>query len=221
VLDVTGHDADAVLAALATVVCRHEALRTRLCDDGRDAGDPVQRVHGAGAYSVELVDAGDDPDATADDLMARFNGRVFDYLGEWPVRPALVVVGDAPVRLVLGFCHLFSDGAGSQIVLDDIVKALAGTPLEPAPQPAELVAAQHSEAGQRAAKAALRHWERELRRIPPTMFPDQVAPPQDRRSGPARSPHRPSARRWPRRPRGPASTPRPRWPRRAPPWSAS
>jgi hypothetical protein len=179
VLDVGGHRADAVLDALAAVVTWHEALRTRLCDD--DGPDPIQRVHDSGAYDVERVDAAGDPDAVAAAISARFNARPFDYRNEWPVRVAIVSDGDddAPARLVLGFCHLAVDGAGSQIVLDDIVHALAGTPLAPAPQPVELAADQRSDAGRRAAAAALRHWERGLRRIPPTMFGDPVARAQE------------------------------------------
>jgi hypothetical protein len=170
-MDVGGHTVDEVLTAIGAVVSRHEALRTRLSDE---SADPLQRIAARGTLDVELVDPSD-----VDSVVARFEAQPYAYDTDWPIRAAIVVDAGTPVELVLGFCHLAADFTGSQIALADVADALAGKTLDEAPQPAELATAQRDEKGLRTAVAALAYWEGELRRIPPTMFPERVAPAQE------------------------------------------
>jgi Condensation domain len=170
---------DEVAAALCRVVERHEALRTTLT-----GGDerPVQTVAAAGRLDLAvLVCPPDAVDATTAGAVAEYEASTFDYFAEWPLRVAAVVTGTRVARVVFGFCHLAADFNASQIVLGDFERYLLdpAASLPDAPQPLDLAEYQHSVAGQRSSERALAHWEAEYRRIPATMFPAPVAPPQE------------------------------------------
>ncbi|MEU8177141.1 condensation domain-containing protein [Microbispora hainanensis] len=157
-----------VCAALAALVARHGALRTRMSDAFRTTlAEPYQRLADKGRLPV-VVTTGD-PGRVLDELAA----RPFDYFGEWPVRVALVLDGDRVAHVVLVFCHLAADGLGAEAALRDLRILLLrgpGVRRPAAPQPLDLARRQAGPEGRRAAQTAAAHWEREYRRIPPTMF---------------------------------------------------
>ncbi|MFI6498508.1 condensation domain-containing protein [Nonomuraea typhae] len=149
-----------VTAALAALVERHGALRTRL-------GEPAeQRLSATGELPVELV--ANDPDKVLEDLAA----TRFDYTGEWPLRVALVTDGDAVTHVVLVFCHLAADGLGAEAAVRDLRTLLlrGHVPGPAAPQPLELARWQSGPDGRRVAQAAAAHWARVHHRMPVTMF---------------------------------------------------
>ncbi|GAA3124861.1 hypothetical protein GCM10010466_14640 [Planomonospora alba] len=174
--------------ALGALVERHESLRTRLGGAGpyqeagphREAGPcpgagPYQVLEGAGALPLTL--AAGDPERLLGELAA----TAFDYAAEWPLRAGLVVDGGEVTHIVLVFCHLAADGLGAEAALRDLrLLLLRGSVPGPLPpQPLDLARWQESEPGRRTARVAAGHWEREYRRIPPTMFDRPRGEPAD------------------------------------------
>ncbi|WP_395297456.1 condensation domain-containing protein [Kitasatospora hibisci] len=169
-------------AAVAALVARHEALRTRL--DVAD-GEPRQRLHDTGRLDVAVADE-PDSDRTgraAAELLARLAGTRFDYRGEWPVRIGAVRSGGLVTHAVLALCHLAADGHGAELLVRDlrllIRRGAAGRPCTDTPL--DLAREQHGPAGRRRGEAALARWEAAFRRMPPTMFPRPVAEPRSPR----------------------------------------
>ena len=156
--------------AVAGVMERHESLRTRLL---AAVDDPTQRVEATGVLPVTVIEAAPWQDAeAARRLHDHLVSLRFDYTADWPLRAGLVVCAGNVTRIVLVFCHLAADGHGADVVARDLRLLLlrgsagGGTP----PQPLDLAAHQQSPAGRRSGQASLAFWEREYRRIPPTMF---------------------------------------------------
>ncbi|MFF8644011.1 non-ribosomal peptide synthase/polyketide synthase [Streptomyces sp. NPDC015345] len=108
-------DQEALGAALAAVVARHEALRTTFEEtDGR----PVQRVHPAGPVPLPVRDAGD----LDKDLLAEYS-RPFD-LRNGPLLRALLLRESATSHvLLLTAHHIITDGWSMGIVLDELCTA--------------------------------------------------------------------------------------------------
>ncbi|MFF9765686.1 non-ribosomal peptide synthase/polyketide synthase [Streptomyces sp. NPDC014636] len=108
-------DHDALHAALAAVVARHEALRTTFEEtDGR----PVQRVHPAAPVPLPQRDTGD-LDA---DLLAEYS-RPFD-LRTGPLLRALLLRESATTHvLLLTAHHIITDGWSMGVVLDELCTA--------------------------------------------------------------------------------------------------
>ncbi|MET7423293.1 condensation domain-containing protein [Dactylosporangium sp. NPDC005555] len=166
---------DAALAALAALVARHEALRTRLGPDGG------QVLVEDGVLDVRVVDGGDDPAAAAARARDLLAGTAFDYREEWPLRAALVTRDGAVSHLVLVLCHLATDGHGAEVLARDLrLLALRGNRGLRPPQtgPLDLAAEQQSPEGHRRGTAALSYWAEQFARIPATMFGAEVAPPR-------------------------------------------
>jgi hypothetical protein len=164
------------LAALAALIDRHEALRSRISGPDEHPGQEVSRV-GLVPTAVVATSRGDAP-AVARRLVDHLAATRFDYRAGWPVRPGLVVVDGRVSRVVLVFCHLAADGWGAELVLRDLRLLLRGR--EPAPvagQPLDLAAAQCSAAGRRVSERALEHWVDAHRRMSPLALPQpDVAP---------------------------------------------
>ncbi|MGW2952503.1 non-ribosomal peptide synthase/polyketide synthase, partial [Streptomyces eurythermus] len=108
-------DHEALRAALATVVARHEALRTTFEEtDGR----PAQRVHPAGPVPLPVRDTSD-LDA---DLLAEYS-RPFD-LRHGPLLRALLLRESATSHvLLLTAHHIVTDGWSMGVVLDELCAA--------------------------------------------------------------------------------------------------
>ncbi|HEX5117549.1 MAG TPA: condensation domain-containing protein [Pseudonocardiaceae bacterium] len=163
-----GADLDTVLAAVALVMGRHEALRTRVSVVD---GEPVQTVSAEGELPVDVVD--EPPDA----LTERYLAAAFDYEHEWPLRVGVVTEDGEPAYIVVCFCHLATDFGGSVFVLRDLRAAVEGgdVPESTATQPVDLAAFQRSPAGRRMARAAAGYWQRAYDRIPTSMFEHRAA----------------------------------------------
>ncbi|MET8140675.1 condensation domain-containing protein [Sphaerisporangium sp. NPDC005288] len=178
VVTIAPHPQRVVLEALAALVARHESLRTRL----REAdGDVHQAVERSGALEVEVVECpAADLRRTAEDMLERLAAPVFDYHAEWPVRIGLVTC-DGDVRsVVIVFCHLAADGHGADVAVRDLRLLLrrGALPGPPPRQPLDLAREQSSPAGLRVSSSALAFWEREYRRIAPSMFGAPAGPPR-------------------------------------------
>lgn len=173
---------DTALAAVAALVARHEALRTRL---GLADGAPGQVLAASGTLDVHVVDGGADPAAAASGVRDLLAGTAFDYGAEWPVRAALVTTGgpagDQVSHLVLVLCHLATDGHGAEVLARDLrLLVRRGTRGLRAPEttPLDVAAEQHSPEGHRRGAAALAYWSEQFARIPATMFATPVAAPR-------------------------------------------
>ncbi|HEV7648963.1 MAG TPA: hypothetical protein VGP26_12430 [Actinophytocola sp.] len=153
-----------VADALARLVARHEALRTRR------SGPDEQHVHDSGTLAVELVRCGPgESTAAAEAARDRLAGP-FDNGADWPVRAALVAPGeqDRPdVRHVVLVCSpLAVDHEGMELVVKDLVVLLRGAlPVRTGPQPVDDAVAQRSEHGARMTGRAIRFWTGELARV--------------------------------------------------------
>jgi condensation domain-containing protein len=167
----TGADLAAVLSAVALVLGRYEALRTRI---SLVDGEPRQVVSAEGTLDVDVVT--DAPDR----LTERYLAAAFDYEHDWPLRVGVVTEDGRPAYVVVCFCHLATDFGGSVFVLRDLRAAVAGTPTPrpSAPQPVDLAAFQRSPAGLRTARAAAGYWRRAYERIPVSMFDHRAATPE-------------------------------------------
>jgi hypothetical protein len=165
-----GTSVDDMATVLCFIVSRHQALRTRLRFEPN--GSPRQVVSQSGEIALEVVDldAGEDGDAAAEEMRARYEFTPFDYPTEWPVRMGVVRRDDALTHLVVQYCHVSVDGSGIDAVVRDLANLDQATGLATAPvaglTPLELAARQHSPAGERTSQRSLRYWEHLLQEIP-------------------------------------------------------
>ena len=147
--------------AVARLVARHEALRTRR------SGPDEQHVHDSGTLAVELVRcAPGESAAAAEDARVRLAGP-FDHGADWPVRAALVAPGSESrheVRHVVLVCSpLAVDHEGMELVAKDLLLLLRGAlPVRTGPQPVDDARTQRSEHGARMTGRAIRFWTEEL-----------------------------------------------------------
>jgi hypothetical protein len=156
-----------VAAALRVVLARHEALRTCF------PGGSVQRVLPAGELELAVHPQAGDRAALVGALVWESMGVPFDVAAGLPVRAAVVTDAGDPVLLVLLFSHAAVDAAGAAIVRADCAALLAGATFgAPAGhQPRDQADWERSAGGRRRTRAALRHWETLLRRVPQAMLP--------------------------------------------------
>ncbi|GAB2492835.1 hypothetical protein GCM10027187_69930 [Streptosporangium sandarakinum] len=161
---------DAAVAAIGRLLARHDALRSRLCQEGQ--ADPLQTVESRGAVAVEVAEAPPDgAGAAAETLRERLAGRRFSYSEDLPLRAGLVTGGGVVSHVVLVLCHLAADAFAADVVVRDLRLLLRGG-APPAPyQLMDLVAAQGGRAA-RGSTAALGYWAGHYRAIPHTMFPE-------------------------------------------------
>ena len=164
-----------ITSTVALVMGRHESLCTRFPLD--PSGEPQQVLADAGTVPVEIVDAGDTPPAqAAAALRDRLANPAFDYGTEWPWRIGVVRTGDVVTHAGFALCHLATDRGGVNALVRDVLHALAGNGLPPAPEPPALqpldqARHQQSPAGLRQSNKALRYWARLLRDVPLDRFP--------------------------------------------------
>jgi hypothetical protein len=156
---------------LRYLVCRHQALRTRLRFDP-DATRQV--VSEEGEVPLEVVDTDEDPDAAAEALRLRYEATPFAYETEWPVRMGLVLHGGDVTHVVVVYCHVAVDGFGIDAIVRDMANLDRATGTTTAPvlglTPLELAAKQATPAGRRQSDKSLRFWEQQLRAIPAERF---------------------------------------------------
>jgi hypothetical protein len=175
-----GSTVDRVVADLRFLIGRHPSLRTRLRVGPE--GRARQVLSSAGEISLEVVDAapGDDPAAVAEEVAQRFRAAAFDFTTDWPVRAAVIRHRRVLTHRVLVMCHLVTDAGGAAAMQADLAGRDPATGAAAGPaagqQPLAQARWQRSPAGQRQSAAALRHWERWLRTIPPRRFGDSTDP---------------------------------------------
>lgn len=179
---------DAVVAALRTLVERHQSLRSYYFD-GPDG--PAQQIERSGTFGIQLAEstpAGSR--ARADALATELAAPCFDFKAEWSLRTALVSVDGIPRHAVFVVSHVAADGGGFMALVNDFLALLGeapgGTSSEPpgerpadeskAWQPADQVLSEQSKRGVRRSGAAVDYWRKQLTRIPPSMFGSEGGP---------------------------------------------
>jgi len=165
------------LADLAFVMGRYPSMRTRL---RLDPEGPKQVVVASGEISLEIVDApaDADPAEVAEQVRKRYFNGNHDFVTDWPLRMAVIRHRGALTHRVWVMCHLVTDGAGSRVILADLAGRDGAGPT--GASALEQARWQVSPAGQRQSAAALRHWERVLRRASTHRFPERSATPYPR-----------------------------------------
>ncbi|WP_456239116.1 amino acid adenylation domain-containing protein, partial [Rhodococcus chondri] len=112
-------DTEALRAAVADVVARHESLRTVYPEtvDG-----PVQVILPAGRAAVAMdVVAVDDTQVA--DAIARFVGQPFDVTGEIPLRAQVFEIGAEDFVIVTVVHHISADGSSGRPFVRDLITA--------------------------------------------------------------------------------------------------
>ncbi|HXM56073.1 MAG TPA: condensation domain-containing protein, partial [Candidatus Dormibacteraeota bacterium] len=178
-------DRDALAAALAAVVRRHEVLRTRF--PARD-GRPVQVVEPVGATALQVVDlAGAEAEAEAGRLAAETFATAFDLSVGPPWQARLLRLDALDHVLVLTLHHIVFD-AWSLGVLARELGALYEARLAGRPSPLAPLAVDYADyaiwerelLGGGALASGLDHWRRRLAGAPPVLdLPaDHARPPR-------------------------------------------
>ncbi len=167
---------DAALAALGRVLAHHPTLRGRV---ETVAGEPIQVIDAHGRVPVPVVAAtAEDAEDAAVHLSHALTATRFDYAHEPPVRPGLVTVDGAVVRIVLGFNHLATDGFGADLAIRDLRLALLGRTPPPAGDSLALGAEQRAASGRQRSAEVVEFWARSYRALPPTMLGTERAEPE-------------------------------------------
>ncbi|MFF9345018.1 condensation domain-containing protein [Streptomyces sp. NPDC014773] len=175
-----GTGMDRVLAALAELAARHEALRTTFPYQDGGPAPAEQVVAPAGAFTVTVLDHDElpeDPDAYAEAVARSARDTRFRLDLDFPLRLRIVALGGRPVRVALAASHAVTDGSALGVLRDEWLTLLSGEPLPPvtSPTPLDLAAEENTPAGRRRSAASLAHWERILRTGPQAMFAEDGA----------------------------------------------
>ncbi|MGW8729451.1 condensation domain-containing protein [Streptomyces sp. NPDC055808] len=142
-----------VLAALASLTARHEALRTTV-----DPLHPIQHVHRPD-WAPLPVDYVDVPNADAETLeaaTAALAARPIDPERNPPWLARVLLEGGKPRAVLMAAHHVLIDGWGLAVLISQLHDQLSGdeAPLEASVHPLDMVAAQPSER----TRAAEREW---------------------------------------------------------------
>jgi hypothetical protein len=159
-------------------MCNFPSLRTRLL---LDPDGPRQVVSGSGRVRLEIVDAadGDDPAGVAEQVRLRYWRRDHDLVSEWPVRVAVIRHRGVLTHRVWVMCHLVTDGIGSVVLLRErTARDARGS--RAALAPLAQARWQHSPAGRRQSRVAMRYWEGVLRQVSARRFPERAERPYPR-----------------------------------------
>lgn len=168
-----GYPADHVVAAVSSLMLRHESLRTRLAL-GAD-GELRQTLLGGGQLAVTVIDCGsqDHVQQEADALLEQLAAEPFDTAAEWPIRLGIIESGGTVRHLVFAIPHTAVDGWGLRhMVLDLAELTVKGTQASAidALQPLDEAEYQASERGLRQDAKARRHWVAKAERGPRTLL---------------------------------------------------
>ncbi|MEO3853820.1 condensation domain-containing protein [Acrocarpospora sp. B8E8] len=173
-----GLDTGQVLAALRALVARHEVLRTAFVIG--EEGDPVQVVCPVEALEPVILPV-TAPGGEANRRAFRFftEARRAVDLTHLPVAAAVVTVGGVPHELLLALDHIAVDRWAFGLLCRDLTELLEAAAagrasvLDPAKvQPLDAAAIESGEAGERRKRRALEFWDRQLREMPQTLFPE-------------------------------------------------
>jgi hypothetical protein len=166
---------DEATSIVRTVIERHEALRTRLRIDP-DTQDLPQR----GEIPMWIVAAEADDD-TAARVLAELRAHSFRPGDELPTRLALITEAGAVREIVVVLSHVFVDGYGGYLVVNELKALLSGAAASALPrvtqQPLDQAAFECSPAGQRRSAHTIAHWRQTLATAPVTMFPEPAVAP--------------------------------------------
>ncbi|MFY1636795.1 condensation domain-containing protein [Solwaraspora sp. WMMB335] len=165
-------DVPSVTQAIAALVSRHGALRTRVREV---AGQLRQETAAAGELPIVLAhadadDSGDDDGgAGAAELARRLGDVAFDHGREWPVRFGTVVVDGRVRRVVLVFSHSTVDAYAADVVLRDLRVALlrGGLSGPTVLQSVDVARRQHGPDRPRSERA-ISYWTNRYRQLPAT-----------------------------------------------------
>ena len=134
-LHVTGRlDLDRLRSALARLIGRHEALRTRFVDRGNG---PVQEVLDRIDLPLRVIDLSDRP-AALDGIAAGHANTGFDLATAPALRIALVQLGGDRSVLLIAMHHIICDGVSAEILLRDLAAFYAAEAGGAAPELPEL-----------------------------------------------------------------------------------
>lgn len=166
-----------IVAALRRLVERNQSLHAYLRDS---PGGLIQQVVRSGTFRLLLrqsTPAGSR--ASAEALAVELAERPFDHEAEWGIRFALVCVGKSTRHVAFAISHMIADGGAVRALIDDFFGLLGareeGSEPERRWQPSDQATREQSERGTRRTRAAIRHWRRNLERIPASVF-DEALP---------------------------------------------
>ncbi|MGP8296700.1 condensation domain-containing protein [Streptomyces inhibens] len=180
-------DVDALAAALASLVRRHEILRT--CYGQRD-GEPYQEVLAAPeAFVVPVVETGAEESSA---LLVAEARRRFDLSAGALPRALVLRHAEQDHTVLLTFHHIAIDGPSLETVAQELGELYAaaatpgatpGTQRTQPPQYADFARREHQAADH--LDEGLRHWAGLLEGAAPARLPGPVPPPADAGSRPA------------------------------------
>jgi len=163
-------DVDAMRAAVAGLITRHEALRTIF--SARPDGEVEQIVLPGGGLDLQVVDlrtvASAERDAQAEQTLRAFLAPPFDLTAGPLARAALMRLDDQVHILALAMHHIISDGASMQVLVDDLAASYAaGLAADAAPpacsiQYADYASWQRDDAVRDAQDRQLAYWVEQL-----------------------------------------------------------
>ncbi|WP_258079807.1 non-ribosomal peptide synthase/polyketide synthase [Nocardia cyriacigeorgica] len=173
-------DRDALAAALADLIERHETLRT-IYPDGPDGPEqrvlPARAIADADVLHTETVTAGELPER-----LTALAAEPFDLTTETPLRAALFAIDPTDHVLALVLHHISADGFSLGPLARDLMTAYSARRSGRAPgwgelpvQYADYTLWQHDRAYSDEHRSALEHWRRTLDGLP-----EQLDLPTDR-----------------------------------------
>lgn len=176
VLDIRGTvRPTALLAAMADLFRRHEALRTTFTGHGPQLTQVVHPPHPLPPEAVALVDT-----ATPDTVWTMANQR-FRLTEQWPARLRLLRTGPDEYVLLLVVHHIVADGVSMHLLLEDLwacyTARLAGEVpgTRPGWQQADFTTWQAHRAATGQLDGAIAYWRDTLGAAQPTGLPDGLA----------------------------------------------
>jgi hypothetical protein len=177
---------DDVLAAIRTMVARHEGLRTLFQPVGTSV---LQKVQGSGTLPVDIAEmepADVDVEARTAELCAALSGAEIDVASEWAIRVTLLTRCRAVERILLYLSHVAVDCWAAELIIAELEELLAARPSnprrdsppipQPALQPIDLAAEEQSDSGRSMEERAAAFQREILWRAPQSMLVDVYEP---------------------------------------------
>src|SRR5690606_1050319 len=160
-----------VLTALATLLRRHDALRTRFPVES-PGGEPRQQCDPAGQLQVEYCET--EPgrvERLAEQDEEQLWRVPFRNEHDWPMRASIIAAGGRPRQIVFVFSHLAVDAWACATLRKEFLDLLRHDRAAPAVagwQPRDRAAFEASPQGRKANDLSLTYWRRTLETFPPT-----------------------------------------------------
>ncbi|WP_158715342.1 condensation domain-containing protein [Kitasatospora phosalacinea] len=174
-----GVTVDGAVEAVARLVARHEALRTRW---EAGAEEPSQTVSAEGTVDVLVVPVPLEGarESAEERTVAQAAGKLPGADG-MPGRFTVFAHGDTALHIGMVVTHQAVDSWSMRVMERELrLLATGGQPDADAWQPRDQVAVERAPGGAARSKGALRYWERNLEKAPATMFgPSPQGAPED------------------------------------------